>query len=220
MERVSHSRVLAVLLLALTSLRAQEFSFRTFGTAEGLSNLAVRQIYEDRAGFLWVSTENGIFRYDGDRFEAFGPAQGLPETSGAAFGEAPDGSLLTGGSFGLYHLTGNRFEKLSVPFETVSWAEGIQSDGDGHTFLGTDAGLFELDAAPGQPGFTLHSLPRVPGTSSPEADAVLVDGDVLWYGCGHELCRRDENGTQLFGREDNLPDRPVLVIRKDRQQYV
>ncbi len=216
MERVSHSRVLAVLLLALTSLRAQEFSFRTFGTAEGLSNLAVRQIYEDRAGFLWVSTENGIFRYDGDRFEAFGPAQGLPETSGAAFGEAPDGSLLTGGSFGLYHLTGNRFEKLSVPFETVSWAEGIQSDGNGHTFLGTDAGLVELDAAPGQPGFTLHNLPRVPGTSSPGADAVLVDGDVLWYGCGHELCRRDEHGTQLFGRETNLPDRPVLVIRKDR----
>ena len=117
MRRVAISRLLAFVCLAFASLSAQEFSFRTFGNAEGLSNLAVRQLYEDRAGFMWVSTENGIFRYDGDRFEAFGPAQGLPETSGAAFGEAPDGSLLAGGSFGLYRLHGNRFEKLPVPFQ-------------------------------------------------------------------------------------------------------
>ena len=63
------------------TLPAQEYSFRTFGNAEGLANLAVRQIYQDRGGFLWVSTENGIFRYDGDRFESFGPAQGIPATS-------------------------------------------------------------------------------------------------------------------------------------------
>ena len=75
-------RALAFLLLMAGSIRAQEYSFRTFGNAEGLNNLAVRQIYQDRAGFIWVSTENGIFRYDGDRFEAFGPAQGIPTSSG------------------------------------------------------------------------------------------------------------------------------------------
>lgn len=209
--------VVVVFWLTSGSLWAQEFSFRSFGNAEGLSNLAVRQLYEDHAGFIWVSTENGIFRYDGDRFEAFGPAQGLPETSGAAFGEAPDGSLLTGGSFGLYRLRGNRFEKLPVTFKTVSWAQGIQSDGKGHTFIGTDSGLVELDFQPGQEGFTVHRFARVAGTSGPEADAVLVDGDVLWYGCGHELCRRDQHGTQVFGREIGLPDRALLVIRKDRR---
>ena len=215
MGRVTISRVLAILLLATGSL-AQEFSFRTFGNAEGLTNLAVRKVYQDRAGFLWVSTENGIFRYDGDRFEAFGPAQGLPETSGAALGEAPDGSLLIGGSFGLYQLRGNRFEKLAVTFKTVSWAQGIQSDGKGHTFIGTESGLVELDSKPGQVGFAEQSLARVAGTSGPEADAVLVDGDILWYGCGHELCRKDPNGTQVFGRDSGLPDGALMVIRKDR----
>jgi hypothetical protein len=71
-----------------------------------------------------VSTENGIFRYDGERFEAFGPEQGIPFTSGAAFGDAPDGSLLVGGDFGLYQLSGNRFEKLLLVSKTVSWAQG------------------------------------------------------------------------------------------------
>src|ERR1035441_5447621 len=134
-------------------LFAQEYSFRTFGNADGLGNLAVRQIYQDHVGFIWVSTEDGIYRYDGERFETFGPAQGIPVTSGAAMGDAPDGSLLVGGDFGLYHLSGNRFEKVTAAFNSVNWAQGIQSDGKGKTFLGTDVGLVELSLVPGLKGF-------------------------------------------------------------------
>ena len=199
------------------SVGAQEYSFRSFGNADGLNNLAVRQIYQDRAGFIWVSTENGIFRYDGDRFEAFGPAQGIPISSAAAFGEAPDGSLLAGGSFGLYRLQGNRFSKLPVNFKSVSWAQGIQSDGKGHTFLGTDSGLMELESEAGHDGFAVRSFPQPQGTSGPSADAVLVDGDVLWYGCGQQLCRRDQDGTRVFGAESGLPDSALMVIRKDSE---
>lgn len=210
------ARGLALVLLAVGALNAQEYSFRTFGTPEGLNNLAVRQIYQDRLGFMWVSTENGIFRYDGDRFEAFGPAQGIPPTSGAALGEAPDGSLLVGGDFGLYHLRGNRFEKLSVTFRSVSWAQGIQSDGKGHTFIGTDLGLVEFYLELGHDGFAIRSFPQAPSTSGPEVDAVLIDGDIVWYGCGQQLCRMDSNRTRVFGRESGLPDLSLIVIRKDR----
>ncbi len=210
------ARALAFLLLMAGSLPAQEYSFRSFGNAEGLANLAVRQIYQDRGGFIWVSTENGIFRYDGDRFEAFGPAQGIPITSAVAFGEAPDGTLLAGGSIGLYHLTGNSFEKLPVPFKTVSWAQGIQSDGKGHTFLGTDSGLMELYSEAGEDGFAVKKFPRGPATSGPGVDAVFVDGDTLWYGCGRQVCRTDRDGTRIFGAESGLPDSDVMVIRKDR----
>jgi ligand-binding sensor domain-containing protein len=146
----------ALLTLAGAEICAQEYSFRSLGIAEGLSNLAVRRIYQDSVGFLWVSTENGIFRFDGDRFEAFSAEQGIPLNSGVAFGDAPDGSLLVGGGIGLYRLSGNRFEKLQLGFNTIGWAQGIQSDGKGHTFLGTDIGLVELSAQPGQPQFALN----------------------------------------------------------------
>src|SRR5208337_4279496 len=147
------ARIFALLVLATGVLCAQEYNFRTFGVTEGLNNLAVRQIYQDRVGFIWVSTENGIFRYDGERFEAFGPEQGIPSPNGAAFGDAPDGSVLAGGNFGLYHLTGNRFEKLPTSFKTISIFQGIQADGKGHTYLGTDAGLVELSSEAGREGF-------------------------------------------------------------------
>ena len=216
MECSRIARALTLLLLAGT-VCAQEYSFRTFGNSEGLNNLAVRQIYQDRAGFIWVSTENGIFRYDGDRFEAFGPEQGIPIASASAFGEAPDGSMLAGGTFGLYRLRGNRFEKLPVNFKTVSWAQGIQSDGKGHTFLGTESGLMELESEAGHDRFAVHGFPQPPAASGPSVDAVLVDGDVLWDGCGQQLCRIDRDGTRVFGTKNGLPEDPLIVIRKDRE---
>jgi diguanylate cyclase (GGDEF)-like protein len=201
-------------LLASGVLCAQEYSFRYFGSSDGLNNLAVRSIYQDRVGFIWVSTENGIYRYDGDRFEGFGLAQGIPLISGAAFGEAPDGALLAGGDFGLYRLTGNRFEKLLVPFKTVSWAQGIQADAKGRTYIGTDSGLMELSAQPGSVGFAVRKIPSPPGSSGAAAGGVLVDGESLWYGCGLELCRMDAKGTQVYGPETGLPKAAVMQIRR------
>lgn len=204
-----------MLVLTAGVLSAQEYSFRTFGNAEGLDNLAIRQIYQDRVGFIWASTEDGLFRYDGERFEAFGPAQGVPVNSAAALGDAPDGSLLVGGDFGLYHLSANHFERVPTDFKQVNWAQGIQSDGKGNTYLGTDLGLVELSSVPGQAQFSQRRFAQALGSSDPGAYGVLVDGDVVWYGCGLELCRRSHNDTLVLGRESGLPSRVVLVIRKD-----
>jgi diguanylate cyclase (GGDEF)-like protein len=198
-------------------LRAQEYNFRNFGVSEGLNNLAIRQIFQDRVGFIWVSTENGIFRYDGDRFETFGQEQGLPPNSRATLGDAPDGSLLVGGDFGLYQLSGKRFQKLPADFKTISWAQGIQSDSKEHTFIGTEVGLEELYSESGKEGFAVRKFPQPPGASGPDAYGVLVDGDTVWYGCGEELCRVDGNRTTVFGRDSGLPDRALLAIQKDRE---
>ncbi len=215
MNRKAIAVAFTLLTLAGGTVRAQEYSFRSFGDSEGLTNLAIRRLYQDRTGFLWVSTENGIYRYDGDRFELFGPAQGIPYNFQAAFGEAPDGSLLAGGSFGLYRFSGNRFEKLATPFKAISSLQGIQSDGRGHTFLGTDAGLVELESSPGSHDFAMRSFPQAHGTSGMEVNGVFIDGDVVWYGCGLELCRMDARGTRVFSRDSGLPPARMLSIRKD-----
>jgi diguanylate cyclase (GGDEF)-like protein len=204
-----------LLLFACETLCAQEYSFRTLGNAEGLGNLAVLKIYQDRTGFFWVSTENGVFRYDGERFEAYGPAHGLPLSDEVVFGDAPDGSLLVGGSFGLYRLRGKRFKKVTASFNTIDPAQGIQADGKGHTFLGTDAGLFEMASEAGQNAFTMHRVPQAPGVSDAAVHGVLADGDSVWYGCGRKLCRLNLNAERVFGQDSGLPNDSVLSIKKD-----
>lgn len=67
----SLSGVLAgVLLLSATplTLRAQWAKFGRLGREEGLSQTAVYALAQDREGFLWIGTQNGLNRYDGRTF--------------------------------------------------------------------------------------------------------------------------------------------------------
>src|SRR5437763_17038946 len=74
--------------------RAQQYAFQYFGVEQGLTNLAVKTLFQDRTGFIWVVTENGVFRYEGIRFREVTPEQGLQASVTASIGEGPDGSVL------------------------------------------------------------------------------------------------------------------------------
>ena len=45
--------------------------FRKFGVAEGLPSSSVHALAEDRAGFIWIATVDGLARYDGMGFRIF-----------------------------------------------------------------------------------------------------------------------------------------------------
>jgi len=202
-------------LLTSGSVSAQEYSFRNFAGSEGLGNLSIQKIYQDPTGFIWVSTENGIFRYNGDRFDPFGPTQGIPAAGAVDFGEAPEGSLLVGGAIGLYRLNGNRFEKLSTPFKTVSKTQGIQSDAHGNTYLATDSGVFEMTLQPDHNSFAFHRIYPVPSAPAENASSVFVDKETIWFGCGLKLCKLDGTKTTVLGEENGLLNVPLAAILKD-----
>jgi signal transduction histidine kinase len=52
---------------------------RHFTTEDGLPSSEVYDIIQDRQGFIWISTDNGICRFDGYRFTHFGKAEGLTD---------------------------------------------------------------------------------------------------------------------------------------------
>src|SRR5579864_2057047 len=97
-------------LAASAPLCAQRYTYKFYGQEEGLQNLAVQAILQDREGFLWVGTQNGLFRYDGSRFKAFTKNDGLPEARIESLHEAADGTLWVGTEGGLARLHGGRFE--------------------------------------------------------------------------------------------------------------
>src|SRR5450755_3679523 len=97
-------------LIAATHLSAQRYTFRQYGSADGLSNLGVNCLLQDRAGYVWVGTDNGLFRYDGDRFHEFGHAEGLPNSEIRELAESPDGVLWVVTASGIARRTGDRFE--------------------------------------------------------------------------------------------------------------
>lgn len=61
-----------VLFLALSaSAQSQSYHFRNFGLGEGLLSGYVESVVEDSLGFIWLSGESGLTRYDGSTFEHY-----------------------------------------------------------------------------------------------------------------------------------------------------
>ncbi len=58
--------------------RAEQSSFHVYGAEPGQSELSGQCIIEDRAGFLYICTDHGLFSFDGRQFTALGADQGLP----------------------------------------------------------------------------------------------------------------------------------------------
>lgn len=57
---------------------AQRLPVRTYDVADGLANSRVGDLYQDRRGYLWLTTPEGLSRFDGAEFVTYGVADGLP----------------------------------------------------------------------------------------------------------------------------------------------
>src|SRR3984957_1047592 len=114
--RILQGFLFAVVLVVLGAprLSGQRYNFKFYGEEEGLQNLVVQVVLQDRAGFIWVGTQNGLFRYDGSRFTSFGRANGLPSVRIDSLHEAFDGTLWVGTPVGLARRQGERFEPVAL----------------------------------------------------------------------------------------------------------
>jgi len=61
----------AVLLAWSTATLAERLPVRSYTSADGLSSSAIFDITRDARGFLWISTRDGLIRFDGYRFVTY-----------------------------------------------------------------------------------------------------------------------------------------------------
>ncbi len=192
------------LLLARSLCFAQRFSFELYGQAQGLTNLVPTAMVQDRAGFLWIGTQNGLFRYDGSYFEVFGAAQGLPSSRVIGLYE-DNGTVLAATEGGLAIFTHvGRFEPIrtgGAPLATTH-RQGVATDPQGRVYVATDKGL----------AYWGHSGSGVLGNQIIYSVARDSSGKI-WAGCGNGLCTV-ENGA-LMPAAPELPAVSWAHIRPD-----
>lgn len=58
-------------LLFCFKLFAQNYAFENISTRHGLSQNQVNCILQDRQGFMWFGTNDGLNRYDGYKFDVY-----------------------------------------------------------------------------------------------------------------------------------------------------
>src|SRR5471030_2619743 len=190
MPRISSLCLIAVLMcLALPApVTAQQYSFRYYGAEDGLTNAAVKVLFQDRTGFVWAGTENGVFRYDGQRFQRYGAVEGLPHDVVLSLGETPDGRMLAGYRSGLYQQEGDRFEPVPLHGAAIDSYSAIQFDGKSRTFIATDRGLIVATTPAGASRLAFRLLIQPVSSDRPDAHGVFLEATDVWYGCGTRLC--------------------------------
>ncbi|NTW97883.1 MAG: hypothetical protein HGB28_04960, partial [Oscillochloris sp.] len=164
---------------------------------DGLSQNAGLALLQDRQGYLWFGTQDGLNRYDGYRFTTFkyDPADpaSLSYNSVIALAEDAQGALWVGtwggglnrldpqrGAFTRYQPDPANPDGLANPIVTA-----ILPDGQGQLWLGTLGGLEHFDPATGVARHFRSDPNDSHSLSSDAISALLPTADgKIWVGTG------------------------------------
>jgi signal transduction histidine kinase/CheY-like chemotaxis protein/ligand-binding sensor domain-containing protein len=183
----------------------QHYAFRVFGRESGLSNLEILCLYQDRAGFLWVGTENGLYRYEGGRFSHFDKENGLPSVFVESVAETADGTLWAATRNGLARFDGTTFHKVKLAGDYRMFGPSTIAPAPHALYFTTDRGLVVGRLSSGQWSFSLLKSSNPASAKASMAAFAASDGRV-WYGCGHGLCISDGSQVIDLGPADGVPD--------------
>lgn len=130
--------LLFFLVLASQCCRGKEILFSRFSTNDGLFSNFVNCVWQDSKGFLWVGTDNGLQRYDGNKFIQMysnSPGESLPVLPvNQIVGDKNDNVWLRMGPVvGRYNLRTNVFKRAQVPAPEQDYV--IQFDSRGYLLL-------------------------------------------------------------------------------------
>ncbi|HVT56954.1 MAG TPA: diguanylate cyclase [Thermoanaerobaculia bacterium] len=135
------------------SLDARYFH-RSWRRGNGLPGNSVYAITQSADGYIWVGTENGLARFDGQRFVVYGdrPRDGFRSRFVAALLAADDGTLWIGTERGLLRMRSGVIAADGAPGEPAAEAaiSTLAQDLNGDLWIGTRSGLLRRSAQSGR----------------------------------------------------------------------
>ena len=208
-------------------------SWRTYTQADGLASDLITAITVDKAGQVWVGSEEagldggpGISVFDGTGFRIYTTTDGLAYDSTSAISVDAAGSVwlgasspFYGGGQGVSLFNGTSFWRYAVEDGLASnEVTAIAADGAGNVWVGTrESGISRWD------GQTWTTFTAADGLSSNEVTAIAADGaGNVWVGTEESGLSvftlqgtGDGAGVRTYTTQDGLVDDRVNAIAAD-----
>lgn len=138
-----------LILFLLFLLIAAPAPARTLTAADGLPSNTVRSMSQDKFGFIWLATDNGLCRYDGARVQTWRIRElGLSQYVSAVL--AVDEGVYVGTEQGVFFFSfkDNSYRRLPTQAKTVA---GLALDKEGNIWIATyGQGAFRYQPATGK----------------------------------------------------------------------
>lgn len=140
------------LLLISSWANAQKLRFDNYSLSDGLSQSTIVSMLQDRQGFLWIGTEDGLNRFDGYAFKVYRKTK--TDSTHAIGGnfvwdilEAKDGNLWIAheGGISKFDPARENFKAYKIGSGAVTVKSLFQKDTTGLWIGTSDQGLFHLD---------------------------------------------------------------------------
>jgi signal transduction histidine kinase/ligand-binding sensor domain-containing protein/DNA-binding response OmpR family regulator len=175
-------------------------SWTHYGVENGLGSLAVRELYQDSGGAVWVGTWGGLTRFENGKTTLFNARSGLPQDSATVVYEDEQKTLWVGSPAGLVRLKNGAITAFGPKAGILSAVEQITGDLKGNLWLGTAAGIVRVSRA---------ELDRYKGPHGPPVRTVHygVDDGLPSLFCStstHPLAMRSRDGRLWFATARGL----------------
>ena len=143
---------------------SQQLIFKTYTMEDGLVSNPVRRIFQDKKGFIWIATWQGLSKYDGHTFTNYNTSNGLSHNLVNDLYESADGKLYVAENNGTVDILQHDAIFRKAAFQNVIINQ-FYITSDNRVIAATDtSGLHEIKngnlVKPLQafPGFTYHDL--------------------------------------------------------------
>ena len=169
-------QLLIIAFLMFLSVGAKDdYSYRMITMNDGLAANAVRNIVQDKYGYIWFGTDNGLCRYDGRRVLPLRiPELGINQYISALL--ASNDGLYVGTAKGVFFINYNRqvFERL--PMDIHSTVTHLSSDKEGALWVSTmNQGVWHY-----HPGTDRSSQYQLKSSGDAVAQVFVDAGNQIW----------------------------------------
>ena len=208
--------------------------FQTVNVKDGLADNFVRDITTDSEGYVWLSTMNGVSRYDGYRFLNFQPQQWGGHTGDVAMvRETADGTLwmlITSGELFTYRRSEQAWQKNGNEILTAMGVKGssisaFYVDDAGGLWVATELGLWHQDYHGTAEGQASMPARQIESATLPILHVVTKNGTTLVVTADYNIYKVSANGklTQLTrypqSGTDNRDNRAMMDSRMNLWLY-
>ncbi|MEA5126854.1 MAG: two-component regulator propeller domain-containing protein [Proteiniphilum sp.] len=201
--------------------------FNILSTSDGFPTNEIQKVFQDREGFIWFATRNGLCKYDGYQITVYNSNQlklpALTNNNIHSLADDNQGNLWVGTYSGInrFNKRAGKFEPVEIRNTTNKVVSCILVTKNNEVWIGLDDGLFSYD--PRENAFTHHSLRKIGDRAITASIKSIVEDSSgeIWIGTWNNGLYRYSPSKNIFYAYPQLnPRNSAHVIYEDSRKNI